>query len=74
MAGRNDTALVNALQTVSQAMQHQPNASGNDGSRVLETFQRNHPPIFKSRFDNDRAQVWLKDIERIFFIMDFTEV
>ena len=54
-------------------MQHQPNAGENDGSRVLETFERNHPPIFKGRYDPDGAQTWLKKIERIFRVMDFSE-
>ena len=62
MAGRNDDALVAALQVVAQVVQHQPN----DGSRVFDMFQRNHPPIFKGRFDPDGAQVWFKEIERIF--------
>ena len=62
MAGRNDVALAAALQVVAQVVQHHPN----DGSRVLETFRGNHPPVFKGRFDPDGAQVWLKEIERIF--------
>lgn len=30
MAGRNDAAIVAALQAVAQAVQNQPNAGGND--------------------------------------------
>ena len=62
MAGRNDVVIVVALQAMAQAVQYQPN----DGSRVLEMFQRNHSHVFKGRFDPDGAQVWLKEIERIF--------
>ncbi|XP_058741280.1 uncharacterized protein LOC131613648 [Vicia villosa] len=40
---------------------NQPNAGGNDGSRALETFQRNHPPTFKGQHDPDGAQIWLKE-------------
>ena len=54
-------------------MQHQPNAGGNDGTGVLETFQRNHPPTFKGKHEPDEAQVWLKEIERIFRLMDCTD-
>ena len=47
-------------------MEQQPNAGGNDGVRMLETFLRNHPPTFKGRYDPNRAQTWLKEVERIF--------
>jgi len=49
----------------------QPNAgaSGNDGVRMLETFLRNHPPTFKGRYDPDGAKTWLKEVERIFRVM-----
>ena len=73
MAGRNDDAIAAALQVVAQAVQNQPNAGVNDGSRMLETFQRNHPPTFKGRHDPDGAQVWLKEVERIFRVMDCSD-
>ena len=38
MAGRNDADIAAALQAVAQAVQNQPNAGVNDGSRMLETF------------------------------------
>jgi len=71
MAGRNDAAIVAALQTVAQAVGQQPNvgAGANDGVRMLETFLRNHPPTFKGRYDPDRAQMWLKEVEIIFRVM-----
>jgi len=56
MAGRNDASVVVALQAMAQAVGQQPNAGGNDGVRMLETFLRNHPPIFKGRYDPDGAQ------------------
>ncbi|CAI8596868.1 unnamed protein product [Vicia faba] len=40
---------------IEYVVQHQPNAGGNDGSRVLEMIQRNHSPIFKRRYDHDGA-------------------
>ena len=70
MVGRNDIALVAALQDLAQAAQHQPNVGRNDVSRVLDTFQRNHPPIIKGKNDPEGAQEWLKEIERIFRVMD----
>ena len=66
MAGKNDAAIVAALQAMDQAVGQQPNAGGNDGVRMLETFMRNHPPTFKGRYDPDGAQTWLKEVERSF--------
>ncbi|XP_058742159.1 uncharacterized protein LOC131614612 [Vicia villosa] len=53
MTGRNDDAIVAALEVVAQAMQNQPNAGVMDESRSL-----------------NEAQAWLKEMERIFQVMD----
>jgi len=74
MAGRNDAAIAAALQVMAQAVGQQHNASGNDGVRMLETFLRNHPPTFKGRYDPDGAQTWLKEVERIFRVMQCTDI
>jgi len=75
MAGRNDADIVAALEAVAQAVGQQPNVgAGNDGVRMLETFLRNHPPTFKGRYDPDGAQKWLKEVERIFRVMQCSEV
>ena len=76
MAGRNDAAIAAALQAVAQAVGQQPNAGAgaNDGVRMLETFLRNRPPTFKGRYDPDGAQTWLKEVERIFRVMQGSEV
>ena len=71
--GRNDAALVAAMEAMAQAMQNQPNAE-NAGSRSLATFQRENPPVFKGKYDPDGALAWLKEIERIFRVMDCTQV
>uniref|UniRef100_A0A0D9SJ75 Uncharacterized protein n=2 Tax=Medicago truncatula TaxID=3880 RepID=A0A0D9SJ75_MEDTR len=59
-----------------QAVGQQSNAGAgaNDGVRLLETFLRNHPPTFKGRYDPDGAQKWLKEVERIFRVMQCNEV
>ena len=72
MAGRNDTAFSAALEVVAHAMENQPNVDGNAGSRSLATFQRENPPTFKVKYDPDGALEWLKEIERIFRVMDCT--
>jgi len=76
MAGRNDAAIAAALQAMAQAVVQQPNvgAGANGEVRMLETFMRNHPPTFKGRYDPDGAQTWLKEVERIFRVMQCSEV
>ena len=71
MAGRNDVVIAAALEVVAQAVGQQPNANvdANVEVRMLETFLRNHPPTFKGRYDPDGAQVWFKEVERIFRVM-----
>jgi hypothetical protein len=75
MAGRNDAAMAAALEAVAQAIGQQPNAGAgvNADVRMLETFLRNHPPTFKGRYDPDGAQTWLKEVERIFRVMQCTD-
>jgi hypothetical protein len=75
MAGRNDAAIAAALEVVAQAVGQHPNvgAGVNAKVRMLETFLRNHPPTFKGRYDPDGAQTWLKEVERIFRVMQCTD-
>ncbi|XP_058726003.1 uncharacterized protein LOC131597316 [Vicia villosa] len=58
MAGRNDDAIAAALEAMAQALEHQSN--------------RENPPVFKGTHDPDGALTWLKEIERIFHVMDCT--
>jgi len=41
---------------------------------MLETFLRNHPRTFKGRYDPDGAQLWLKEVERIFRVIQCNDV
>ena len=50
------------------------NAGANVEVRMLETFLRNQPPTFKGRYNPDGAQTWLKEIERVFRVMQCTKV
>ena len=72
--GRNDEALAAAMQAMAQAFQNPPNADENAGSRSLATFQRENPPTFQGKYDPEGALAWLKEIERIFCVMDCTPV
>lgn len=72
--GRNDDAIAAALGALAQAMQNQnqPNAK-NVGTRSLATFQRENPLVFKGKYNPDGALEWMKEIERIFRVMDCTQ-
>src|ERR1043165_9976666 len=72
MTGRNDAAIATALEAMAHALENQPNAGGDAGSRSLATFQSENPPMFKGKHDLDGALEWLKEIERIFRVMDCT--
>jgi len=76
MVGRNDVFIAAGLEVVAQAVGQQPNANvgANVEVRMLETFLRNHPPTFKGRYGPDGAQTWLKEVERIFWVMQCNEV
>src|SRR3954471_1751434 len=73
MAGRNDAAIAAALEAVAQVLEHHPNAGEDVGSRSLATFQRENPLVFKGKHNPDGALEWLKEIERIFRVMDCTQ-
>ena len=36
-------------------------------------FQRNNPPTFKGRYDQEGAQVWLGEIENTFIVVSSIE-
>ncbi|XP_058725806.1 uncharacterized protein LOC131597109 [Vicia villosa] len=70
MTGRNDVAIAATLEAMAQALEHQSNGGENATSRNLATFQRENPPVFKGTHDPDGALTWIKEIERIFHVMD----
>src|ERR1043165_171314 len=72
MARRNDVAIAAALEAMAHAQVNQPNAGRDAGSQSLATFQRENPLVFKGKHDPDGALEWLKEIERIFRVMNCT--
>ncbi|XP_058742114.1 uncharacterized protein LOC131614563 [Vicia villosa] len=49
------------------------NGAGIGANRKLGEFQRNNPPLFKGTYDPDGAQKRMKEIERIFRVIDCAE-
>ncbi|XP_058756724.1 uncharacterized protein LOC131629935 [Vicia villosa] len=77
-AGRNDDAIAEALTMLAGAIGQVPQVNvGNreeDEFRILRDFQRNNPPIFEGEHEPNKAQAWLKAIEKIFRVMNYTDV
>ncbi|XP_058760911.1 uncharacterized protein LOC131634282 [Vicia villosa] len=79
VAGRNDDAIAEALAMLAGAIGQIPPANaGNrnrddDEYRALRRFQRNNPPVFEGEHEPDKAQAWLKAIEKIFRVMNCTD-
>lgn len=65
MDGRNDRAIVDAFESVAQALHKKKNHAG-DEFYGLGKFQRNNSPKFKGGYALEGAQVWLKEIRKIF--------
>ena len=79
VAGRNDDAIAEALRMLAEFIGQIPEANaGNrngddDEFRALGRFQRNNPPVFEGEHEPDKAQAWLKAIEKIFRVMIYTD-
>ncbi|XP_058741077.1 uncharacterized protein LOC131613423 [Vicia villosa] len=78
VAGRNYDAIVEALTRLAGVIGKAPHVNAGNGEenefRALGDFRRNKPPIFEGEHEPDRAQAWLKAIEKIFRVMNCTDV
>lgn len=74
IVGRNDRAIVDALEEMAQANQAlQVIKNGWGGEfRELGKFQKNYPPTFKGIYEPECAQTWIQEIEKIFKVMACT--
>ncbi|XP_058763378.1 uncharacterized protein LOC131636800 [Vicia villosa] len=70
MAGRNDATIVAALEAMAQALENQPNAYENVGSRSLATFKRENLPVFKGRHDPNDALEWFTELAKFYLHYD----
>lgn len=61
MAGRNDRTIVDALESVAQALHWKQNQVDDEFCDVGK-FQKNNPSTFKDRYDPEGAHAWLKEI------------
>ncbi|XP_058726090.1 uncharacterized protein LOC131597406 [Vicia villosa] len=68
VAGRNDDAIAEALIRLAGAIGQAPHANAGNGEK------NKFPPIFKGEHEPEKAQAWLKDIKKIFRVMNFTDV
>ncbi|XP_058750119.1 uncharacterized protein LOC131623122 [Vicia villosa] len=71
--GRNDDVIAEALGMIAGMLGENANGAGIGANRKLAEFQWNNPPLFNDTHDPDGAQKWLKEIERIFWVIDCAE-
>src|ERR1051325_592622 len=71
--GRNDDAIAEALGMLAGVLGGNQQGAVIGADRQLGNFQRNNPPLFKGTHDPEGAQKWLKEIERIFRVIDCAE-
>src|SRR3954463_3668610 len=71
--GRNDDAIAEALGMIAGVLGGNANGAAIGADKQLNCFQRNNPPLFKGTHDPKGAQKWLKEIERIFRVIDCAE-
>src|SRR3954468_21126652 len=71
--GRNDDAIAEALGMIAGVLGGNANGAVIGADRQLNSFQRNNPPLFKGTYDPEGAQKWIKEIERIFRVIDCAE-
>src|ERR1043165_2134660 len=71
--GRDDAAIVEALGMLAGVLGGNQQGAGICADRQLGNFQRNNPPLFKGTHNPEGAQKWLKEIERIFRVIDCAE-
>ena len=67
MAGRNDRAIADTLQALARVMETQ--MGGAAEYQGLDRFQWNNPPAFRGGYDSEGAEIWLKEIRKIFRVM-----
>ncbi|RDX61207.1 hypothetical protein CR513_60585, partial [Mucuna pruriens] len=74
MTGRNDHVIAYTLMALPPAIQNNQNQQphGRVVFQGLDCFQRRKPPMFKGGYDLDNAQNWVKEVEKIFRVMECT--
>ena len=72
MVGRNEREqlLTKALNNLAQVMANQGGSGGATVYHGLDRFQRNNPPTFKEGYDPEGVGAWLREIEKIFWVME----
>lgn len=79
--GRNNQAIVDALEAMAQVMAQANQAlhtNQNHNGRTYEfhglgKFQKNNPHTFKGRHTHEGSQAWIQEIEKIFIVMACTD-
>ena len=72
MTARNERErlLTEALNNLAQVMANQGGGGGATMYHGLDRFQRNNPPTFEGGYDPEGAKAWLREIEKIFRVIE----
>ncbi|XP_058725531.1 uncharacterized protein LOC131596810 [Vicia villosa] len=78
VAGRNGDINVEAVMRWTSAIGQAPHESDGNGRkdefRVFGDFRKCNPLIFEGKYGPDKAQAWMRDIEKLFQVMNCTDV
>jgi len=70
---RRNNKLIEAIQAIrdmAAALMRNQRPEGNPESQGLTEFRRNKPPQFSGGYDPEKAELWIKEMEKIFRVMN----
>ncbi|XP_027922885.1 uncharacterized protein LOC114180793 [Vigna unguiculata] len=63
------TEAMQAIRDMAAALMRNQRPEGNPESQGLAEFRRNKPPQFSGGYDPEKAELWIKEMEKIFRVM-----
>jgi len=60
------TKAMQAIRDMAAALVRNQRLEGNPESQGLAEFMRNKPPHFSGGYDPEKAELWIKEMEKIF--------
>ncbi|XP_058762021.1 uncharacterized protein LOC131635417 [Vicia villosa] len=70
----NVEALTRVVGAIGQAPHVNAGIGGGDELRAFGDFRKINPPIFEGGYGPDKARAWMKEMERIFQVLNCTDV
>src|SRR3954467_13592735 len=70
----NFEAVMRWTSAIGQELQENVGYGGKDEFCAFGDFQRCNPPIFEGMYGPDKAQAWMREMEKIFQVMSCIDV